>query len=569
MNPSAATRTTWQNPVDARPLSVDAEKNADDGSDLADDILLQICRVSTNDPQITPEWLSRVRLVTRVLGDPRLCQHARLEAAMTLLASALGQLTHFNPTHLPFGHEGPEMKSREWMERRALERVGKQIVGLIWCDRPPESIAIAVETAVSEAVRVGFMEQQRYDAWRPGMPSGSGWRSVVRVTPYGLVRVRLPVPADPRPRRTPEPPGMQTKELRSDGLNINQIARAVRDFRRAMWEYQDSRDWVHRLTDEAAGVGDDRDRRERLAVRDACNDRNANARQRTVETFPIIMRQAEHLGLDTTSLREAIVRSPTSAEVLRDAVELVGRIEGHLKLSESVDTDSADQWKFEPLDEGEVRARNGKLCKDYAAMDEHDLLAISARWRQMVNRFTEATKRNGHYHGHIVHDEEVLRVTKVLETAVSRCRIDGVNRLGRCLRRPDDDHLHWALATLDELDAKLRAEASAKPTDKPEAQDPDRCRPIEPAPDDRYEWARQIELVRATNQVLGERTLHKGVLSRACADGQVETNGKTGRSAKVRVRSFLTWVSRQHQLGAEEATQIRNAVIGEISSRNS
>jgi hypothetical protein len=87
--------------------------------------------------------------------------------------------------------------------------------------------------------------------------------------------------------------------------------------------------------------------------------------------------------------------------------------------------------------------------------------------------------------------------------------------------------------------------------------------------DDRYEWARQIDLVRATNQVLGEGMLNKGVLSRACADGQVETNGKAGRGALVRVRSFLTWVSRQHQLGADEATQIRNAVIGEIISRNS
>lgn len=87
--------------------------------------------------------------------------------------------------------------------------------------------------------------------------------------------------------------------------------------------------------------------------------------------------------------------------------------------------------------------------------------------------------------------------------------------------------------------------------------------------DDRYEWARQIDLVRATNQVLGEGMLNKGVLSRACADGHVKTNGKSGRSARVSVRSFLAWVSHQNQLGADEATQIRNAVIGEISSRNS
>ncbi len=254
---------------------------------------------------------------------------------------------------------------------------------------------------------------------------------------------------------------MQTKELRSDGLDINEVARAVREFRRAMWEYQDSRDWVDRLTDEAAAVGDDRDRRERLAVRDACGDRNANARQRVVETFPIIMRQAEHLGLDTTSLRDAIVRSPTSAEVLRDVGELVDRIEGHLKLNESVDK----------------------------------------------------------------------------EAAITRTRHVGAGST--------------APRAIDAEAAGESGESSAT------------------APDDRYEWARQIDLVRATNQVLGDGMLNKGVLSRACADGQVENNGKTGRGARVRVRSFLTWVSRQHQLGAEETNQIRNAVIGEISSRNS
>ena len=84
-----------------------------------------------------------------------------------------------------------------------------------------------------------------------------------------------------------------------------------------------------------------------------------------------------------------------------------------------------------------------------------------------------------------------------------------------------------------------------------------------------YGWARQIDLVRATNQVLGEGMLNKGVLSRACRGGHIETNGKSGHGARVRVRSFLAWVGRQHQLGADETNQIRNAVIGEICARNS
>ena len=117
-------------------------------------------------------------------------------------------------------------------------------------------------------------------------------------------------------------------------------------------------------------------------------------------------------------------------------------------------------WLFSKQDDGEVRARNEALCQEYSAMGEQDLLAISASWREMATRFTEATKGTRYYHGHILHDEEVQKVTKILETALSRRGIDGVSRLGRCLRRPDDDHLHWALATLDELDAKLRVEST-------------------------------------------------------------------------------------------------------------
>lgn len=97
----------------------------------------------------------------------------------------------------------------------------------------------------------------------------------------------------------------------------------------------------------------------------------------------------------------------------------------------------------------------------------------------------------------------------------------------------------------------------------------DEDRPSSPMPDDRYEWASQIESVRATNQVLGEGTLHKGILSRACANGHVETNGKAGRAARVRVSSFLTWVSRRCDLEKCEQDQVRNAVIGEITARNS
>jgi hypothetical protein len=133
-------------------------------------------------------------------------------------------------------------------------------------------------------------------------------------------------------------------------------------------------------------------------------------------------------------------------------------------------------WMFTSIpggncQDGDVHATNVALCREYARLDELDLLAISDRWRKMATEFTEAAKRTGHYHGYIKHDDEIRRVTKLLETAVSQRGIDGVNRLGRCLRRPDGDHLHWAIATLDELDARLRAECCSVPSTSKTGQD--------------------------------------------------------------------------------------------------
>jgi len=400
-----------------------------------------------------------------------------------------------------------------------------------------------------------------------------------------------------------------------------------------------------------------------------------------------------------------------------------------------------DGWYFDGLAEGEVRARNEELCREYAGLGEHDLLSISTRWRRMVIRFTESTKRSGHYHGYIVHVEEVQRVTKLLETAVSQYGIDGVSRLGRCLRRPDDEHLHWALVTLDELDAKLRAKAAGKhmltentmkrtdalhadglnraevlrcisafrrarwdyedslqwvhdlghdagsgdeAAERHRATTRDYCstrnvnagrqaaetfpvimrqaellgfdvnglraaiardpwgpevlrdvellvnrieerltldgparergvggvavntadhgiavntqdhgvavntahggsavstgnhgvavstagsKPRHANTDDRYEWARQAELIKAVNKVLGEGELNPGVLSRACKAGEITMNQQRGRGAMVEVKSFMAWLGKKRELPKEELDQVRNAIIGEISAR--
>jgi len=86
-------------------------------------------------------------------------------------------------------------------------------------------------------------------------------------------------------------------------------------------------------------------------------------------------------------------------------------------------------------------------------------------------------------------------------------------------------------------------------------------------PDDPYKWARQAELARATNQVLSDERLDPGVLSRACRDREITTNGKSGRGSLVEVNSFMGWLGKQRGVPKDELIQVRNAVIGEIPER--
>jgi len=86
--------------------------------------------------------------------------------------------------------------------------------------------------------------------------------------------------------------------------------------------------------------------------------------------------------------------------------------------------------------------------------------------------------------------------------------------------------------------------------------------------DDRYTWARQAELIKATNQVLGAGYLNPGVLSKACKSGEIATNGKASRGSMVNVKSYIVWLGAKRKIPKHELNQVRNAVIGEISERN-
>ena len=186
----------------------------DSGNAVSDDMLLEICRGPGQDGEPAPEWLADLRTVPQAIQS--LPRHARsLELSLTLLTSVLGKMPEHNPTHLPFGYSGAPVQSPGWVEEETVERIGKQIAGLVWHERDPDSVAVTVECAIVEAIRLGFVEQQSYDAWRPGIPSGRGWRAAVRATPYGVSRARaLTSSAAP----APEAPVAVEADERLDGV---------------------------------------------------------------------------------------------------------------------------------------------------------------------------------------------------------------------------------------------------------------------------------------------------------------------------------------------------------------
>lgn len=204
------------------------------GTSLNDDVLRQICGIPDKAPQITPEWIGKLRIVPELLDPQRPRPNLQLESALTLLASLLGQLKRFNPVHLPFGYEGPVISPEGWIDRAVLETVSKQIVGLRWCNLSAQAVANSVHDAVSEAVRLGFLAEKAYDAWRPGMRSGSGWRSAVTATPYGVTRVfalvgsvREAQPAMIQPRsaagaETEDNPRADFNEAKNSGQDVRQ-----------------------------------------------------------------------------------------------------------------------------------------------------------------------------------------------------------------------------------------------------------------------------------------------------------------------------------------------------------
>jgi hypothetical protein len=83
-----------------------------------------------------------------------------------------------------------------------------------------------------------------------------------------------------------------------------------------------------------------------------------------------------------------------------------------------------------------------------------------------------------------------------------------------------------------------------------------------------FDWAKQVELCRAVERVLGEgESPDRGTISKAVRAGQLESNGQSGRACRVKVDSFKAWITKAKELANDEVLQIMDAVMNEIRSR--
>jgi hypothetical protein len=166
-------------------------------TDNADVELLDACGLPAEPAdEVRQSFGMAVELVRRQRPD---CD----AAAAVALADAICRDGSQSIKALPFGYDGPRMQLNGWIRREALTRSLLQLGSLLTKGR---FNANSARSAVSFAVREYWLREERYDDWRPGMESGSGWTEVIQPQAAGVTRAAQMAaePAMPRPP-APEP----------------------------------------------------------------------------------------------------------------------------------------------------------------------------------------------------------------------------------------------------------------------------------------------------------------------------------------------------------------------------
>jgi hypothetical protein len=73
---------------------------------------------------------------------------------------------------------------REWIEQVDVFAMARVVFGLLE-NIATEDITSEIRVALDEAVSSGWLREEEYDDWRPGMRSGTGMRDKYALTPLG------------------------------------------------------------------------------------------------------------------------------------------------------------------------------------------------------------------------------------------------------------------------------------------------------------------------------------------------------------------------------------------------
>jgi hypothetical protein len=180
---------------------------------LSQEQLLSLCRLEDG-PDVSLELLDDLRVAEWWASVPRGSSPRRgdLANAAAMAACALGRLPGWQVVSLPFGYGGVRIEHNGWIKRDDLELFMTQLMGLLQPGCSAHVVRQEANGAVWEAIHFGLVECKNYDAWRPGMPSGSGWCEVVAITTYGLARSRpSDAQAPPAAPASTEPAGDSNK----------------------------------------------------------------------------------------------------------------------------------------------------------------------------------------------------------------------------------------------------------------------------------------------------------------------------------------------------------------------
>ncbi|MCL2646270.1 MAG: hypothetical protein FWD61_04585 [Phycisphaerales bacterium] len=144
--------------------------------------LLKLCELPESTPEESREFL---RLAALLLEKSTAGQHP--EAAVTLVAAAMGRTGKWCVESLPFGYDGPRVEQQGWIKREDLATKAAQLWGLI---AGTKFYAELVPYTIDRATQAYWLSEKNYDTWRPGMQSGAGWTKVIQAQPVGITRAR-------------------------------------------------------------------------------------------------------------------------------------------------------------------------------------------------------------------------------------------------------------------------------------------------------------------------------------------------------------------------------------------